>query len=144
MQDLKHNFVIQRNVILRHGGPTHSASFPLLKEDRDARRHVETLQHEEEGETRQKKARWADQPQKMILRRLDGGQQQPNEVRPVLVDELCHVCAICEQITELDFLSKDGSKSYCSFRCKLKDERPQMLLGLRHQGKPTPISHMNK
>lgn len=148
MLAIKHNFVVERNVIMAHRGPTYSPSYPLLKEDRDAQRRLHTLEERQkkleepqEQNSKQRRARWADQPRKMILIKKDGAEE---ETRPVLVDEISHVCATCGAVTEADFVSKDGAKPFCSFKCKLKGERPQMLLGMRRQGQPMQATHMKK
>lgn len=51
-----------------------------------------------------------------------GGEKKP-DTTPVLVDELCHACATCGKVNERDLVSSDGTKWFCSFVCKLKDDK---------------------
>ncbi len=46
----------------------------------------------------------------------------------LLVDELCHRCATCGRITEVDYVSRDGRKNFCSFKCKQKEEEKEHVM----------------
>jgi hypothetical protein len=133
MLSVKNNFVVERNVLLMHRGPTYAPSYPLLKEDKD-----------EEMRRLKAKASTAttETTKAFAMKKTMKGEEK--ETRPVLVDEICHVCATCEKVTERDFKSKDGTKCFCSYTCKLKGERPQMARGMRRQEDMLQATHMKK
>lgn len=131
MLSVKNNFVVERNVMLMHRGPTYAPSYPLLKEDKDEMRRLKAAvaRAQKRGEVQKK----MELRKKMEKEKFDAEEEEEKEARPVLVDEICHVCATCAKVTERDFKSRDGAKCFCSYTCKLKGERPQMSLGRRSQ-----------
>merc|ERR1711941_61058 len=138
MLSVKNNFVVERNVMLMHRGPTYAPSYPLLKEDKDEMRRLKAVaQAQKRGEIQKKM-----ELRKMEKEKFDAEEEE--EARPVLVDEICHVCATCAKVTERDFKSRDGAKCFCSYTCKLKGERPQMSLGRRSQEDMQQAVHMKK
>merc|ERR1711941_162752 len=87
MLSVKNNFVVERNVMLMHRGPTYAPSYPLLKEDRDEMRRLKAVvaqAQKKRGEIQKKTM----EPKKMKMEKFDAEEEEGKEARPVLVDEI--------------------------------------------------------